>query len=53
MRRSRRSGIRFTQRARYALSTAQGVAIETDLSPYAVVAAEVRGVDLWGIATTN
>jgi preprotein translocase subunit SecA len=39
-------GIRFPQRARYALSTAQGVTIETDLSPYATVAAAVRGVDL-------
>jgi preprotein translocase subunit SecA len=39
-------GLRFAQRARYALSTAQGVAIETDLSPYAAVAAEVGGIDL-------
>ena len=50
MQRGRRSGIRFTQRARYALSTAQGVAIETDLSPYAAVAAAVRSVELSGVS---
>jgi preprotein translocase subunit SecA len=43
---SDRTGIRFTQRARYVLSTAQGVAIETDLAPYAAVTAAVRGIDL-------
>ncbi len=43
---NKRSGLRFTQRARYALSTAQGVVIETDLAPYAAVAASVRNIDL-------
>jgi preprotein translocase subunit SecA len=43
---STRSPISFSQRARYALSTAQGVAIETDLAPYAAIAEAVRGIDL-------
>lgn len=44
--RSDRPGLRFTQRARYALSSARGVAIETDLAPYAAVARAVRDIDL-------
>jgi len=45
MPRSTRSRISFSQLARYTLSTAQGVAIETDLAPYAAIAAAVRAID--------
>jgi preprotein translocase subunit SecA len=46
MRRNGHTEIGIAERARYALSTARGVAVETDLAPYAAVAAAVRAIDL-------
>jgi len=51
MHRDSKSEIRFAERARYALSTAQGVVIETNLAPYAAAAAAARALDLSAAST--